>query len=250
MVLNILYMNKIRIKLLLLAVLMGTAVQAQEGNDSTRLTLSGYGFYDFHYATGAMGGAAAMVDWQVSPAFALVFGMEYSSMDRISANLQGEAVLAGKPYGKRLALRNRYLWRHYPSLDLQEFTGALELAGYLRHMNLSMGLCNRYTARLIQRHEGGRATVLEPMNVMFALEGWWNDQTSTPSWNVGVRWSNYNDFVIERVANWFFSVKGFYGLNDHLRLTGEVGIHPVGSLNLTASYDGWFCHVGGEWGIN
>jgi hypothetical protein len=23
-----------------------------------------------------------------------------------------------------------------------------------------------------------------------------------------------------------------------------VGIHPVGSLNLTASYDGWFCHLG------
>lgn len=234
---------------MLLAVLMSmvVAAQGQEENASSHLTLRGYGLYDFHYATGATGGAAAMLDWQVAPTFSLGFGMEYNSMDRISANLQGEAVLTGKPEGKRLALRNRYLWRHYSSLDLQEFTGALELVGYLRHANLNMGLCNRYTAPLIQRSQGGMATVAEPMNVMFALEGWWKDQTTPQTWNVGIRWSNYNDFVIERVANWFFSLKGFYRLNDCLRLTGEVGIHPVGSLNLTASYDGWFCHVGGAW---
>ena len=165
-------------------------------------------------------------------------------MNRISANLQGEAVLVGSPKGKCLALRNRYLWRHYPSLDLQEFTGALELVGHLRHCDLNLGLCNRYMAALVQRTDGGRGTVLEPMNVMFALEGWWKDRTAAPAWNVGLRWSSYNDFVIERVANWFFSLKGFYTLSDRVWLTGEVGIHPVGSLNLTASYDGWFCHLG------
>lgn len=219
-------------------------LSAQEEEQSSALTLRGYGLYDFHYATGATGGAAVMLDWQTAPAFGLSLGAEYSSMNRISANLQGEAVLVGSPKGKCLALRNRYLWRHYPSLDLQEFTGALELVGHLRHCDLNLGLCNRYLAALVQRTDGGRGTVLEPMNVMFALEGWWKDRTAAPAWNVGLRWSSYNDFVIERVANWFFSLKGFYTLSDRVWLTGEVGIHPVGSLNLTASYDGWFCHLG------
>jgi len=239
-------MNRVRIKLLLFFVLatLPPMLSAQEEEQSSALTLRGYGLYDFHYATGATGGAAVMLDWQTAPAFGLSLGVEYSSMNRISANLQGEAVLVGSPKGKCLALRNRYLWRHYPSLDLQEFTGALELVGHLRHCDLNLGLCNRYMAALVQRTDGGRGTVLEPMNVMFALEGWWKDRTAAPAWNVGLRWSSYNDFVIERVANWFFSLKGFYTLSDRVWLTGEVGIHPVGSLNLTASSDGWFCHLG------
>ena len=53
-----------------------------------------------------------------------------------------------------------------------------------------------------------------------------------------------HDFIIERVANWFFSTKALYRLPDGTRLYAEVGIHPVGSLNLTASYDGWYLHLG------
>jgi hypothetical protein len=239
-------MNRVRTNwiLFLLLVAMPAALQAQEEGQGAALTLRGYGLYDFHYATGAIGGAALALDWQPSPTFALSLGAEYASTNRISANLQGEAVLAGSAKAGCLALRNRYLWRHYPSLDLQEFTSALELVGHLRHWDLNLGLCNRYTAALVQRSDGGGATVLEPMNVLFALEGWWRDRAAAPAWNVGVRWSSYNDFVIERVANWFCSLRGFYSLSDKVRLTGEVGIHPVGSLNLTASYDGWFGHLG------
>lgn len=109
-----------------------------------------------------------------------------------------------------------------------------------------MGLCNRYTAELVQRSNGGMGTVFEPLNVLFAAEGWWNNRLDTHPWNVGVRWSNYNDFIIERVANWFFSVKGYYLLHDGTALIAEAGVHPVGSLNLTASYDGFYFHIGAK----
>ncbi len=208
------------------------------------LTLTGYGFYDTHYASGALGGGALMLDWQAAPAFCLGIGAEYASSNRISARLTGQATLLTTPLQQRLTLENSYLWRHFPALNLQEFTGALQIGWYARHLNLHLGLCNRYIAELVQRNNGGQGTVFEPMNVMFAIEGWWHNRLVPNQWNIGLRWSNYNDFIIERVANWFFSAKALYCLPDSTRLYAEAGIHPVGSLNLTASYDGWFLHLG------
>lgn len=228
---------------------MGSLAVAQES--TTPLTVKGYALYDFHYASGSVAGGAAVLDWQVSPTFGLSLGMECAASNhvRISGNLQGSAVLAGKLDGNHLSLENRYLWRHFPGLDLQEFTAALELAGYLAHANLHLGLCGRYVTSLVERDYGGNSTVMEPMNVMFAAEGWLRNQHTTSDWNVGARWSNYNDFIIERVANWYFSVKGFYAMNDRLRLIGELGVHPVGSLNLTCMYDGWYAHLGASFDI-
>lgn len=246
MIINKIYKYSLMALLLMAA---GMACRAQAANDdSSAVVLRGYGIYDCHYATGGIGGAALAMEWRVRQGYALSLGMEYVSSQRISATLLGEATLAGNTHGKQLVLQNLYLWRHFPALDRQEFTGALLLDGRLDHARLTLGLCNRYIGPLTMRGASGCEAVLEPMNVMFALEGWWrNTHDDATAWNVGLRWSNYNDFVIERVANWFFSTKGYYRLNDRVDLVGEVGIHPVGSLNLTASYDGWFCHLGGAY---
>ena len=227
--------------------LVTTAAWCQQQENQPKrspLTVEGYGFYDYHLATGDIGGGAVLLNWQVAPAFTLGGGIEYASSNRISARLEGKAVLLTTRKAQRLILTNSYLWRQYPNLDRQEFTSALQLGWQARHATVQLGLCNRYTAALVQRTNGGAGTIFEPMNVMFAVEGWWNNQTRPQTWNVGVRWSNYNDFIIERVANWFFSMEGFYALDNKTALTAEIGIHPVGSLNLTASYDGWYFHLG------
>ncbi len=237
-------MKKALIPLLLLFLSVPAANSQEPISKSHPLTLTGYGFYDFHYATGDNGGGVLVLDWQASPSFKLGIGAEYASSNRIAARLTGQATLLTTPIGQRLTLENSYLWRHFPSLNLQEFTGALQVGWHARHLNLHLGLCNRYIAELIQRSNGGQGTVFEPMNVMFAIEGWWYNQLVPRQWNIGLRWSNYNDFVIERVANWFFSAKALYQLPEYTHLYAEIGIHPVGSLNLTASYDGWFLHLG------
>ena len=77
---------------LLLSALLLTACPAlgQESDSLTHpLSLSGYGLYDFHYATGPIGGAALMLDWQVGPTYALGVGVEYAGHNRISANVVG-----------------------------------------------------------------------------------------------------------------------------------------------------------------
>lgn len=229
---------------LLAAVLMlcSGAAQAQ-GRQPGSVGLTAYGLMDSHLATGLVGGGAVLADWQASQGFALSGGFEYASSNRISAKLEGSATLLTTKQGYRLSLENGYLWRHYPELNLQEFTGALQLGWYANHVRLHLGLCNRYIAALVQRSDVS-ATILEPMNVMFAAEGWLFPLSLPKSWNVGLRWSNYGDFVVERVADWYFSAKGWYSPCERLRVIGEVGTHPTGSLNLTASYDGWYGHLG------
>lgn len=230
--------------ILTLMVLLLCSISTHAQNTYDRLTLQGYGLFDTHVATGSVGGGALMLHWHVSPTFTLGVGAEYASCNRISGRLSGQATLLSTPRSSRLILENSYLWRHFPSLNIQEFTGALQLGWQARHVDLKLGLCNRYVASLVQRENGGMATVMEPMNVMFAAEGWLHNHLAPQTWNVGLRWSNYNDFIIERVANWFFSVKGSYLLRHNTHFTAEVGIHPVGALNLTSSYDGWFMHLG------
>jgi len=229
---------------LLLAAGLCPTLQAQ--TDSSRLTLGAYALYDFHYATGSIGGGAVMVDWRVADHYSLGGGLEYASSSRIAVRLEGRARLMQTAKGWRLQLENSYLWRQFPQLDMQEFTGALQLGWYARHVRLHLGLCNRYTANIIQRANDGAETLFEPMNVMFAAEAWLFDGRTDAArpWDVALRWSNYNDFIIERVALWFYSAKGHYRLRQRLDLTAEVGFHPVGSLNLTSSYDGWFAHLG------
>jgi len=239
------HLHIILLSLLMMATSYSGILNAQ--TDSKRLTLGAYALYDFHYATGAIGGGAILVEWQVSDAFDLGGGIEYASNNRIAARLKGSGRLLQTAHGWSLHLENSYLWRHFPSLNMQEFTSALQLGWYAHHVRLHLGLCNRYTANIIQRANGGSETIFEPMNVMFSAECWLFNgciNSAPHKWDAALRWSNYNDFIIERVANWFYSAKGHYRIRQQLDITAEVGFHPVGSLNLTSSYNGWFAHLG------
>ena len=224
-----------------------TAHAYPSSSDRTKgqVSLGGYALIDNHNATGTLSGAALFANYH-RPLVDLRLGAELATSSRIALDLRCRINLFYFQHGT-LYGQNRYLYRQFPNLDLQEFTGALQLAWEGRHINWEFGLANRYMAPLVQRNNGGMSTIFEPMNVMFALEGWWfleNSPLLERTWNLGFRWSNYNDFVIERVANWFYSVKGYYKSLPNLCLTIEAGIHPVGSLNLTSSYDGWFSHLG------
>ena len=80
-------MKRFLFPLLLLLMATPSAHSQEPDSVSHPLTLTGYGLYDFHYATDGIGGGALMLDWQVSPAFKLGIGAEYVSSNRIAAKL-------------------------------------------------------------------------------------------------------------------------------------------------------------------
>ena len=207
-------------------------------------TLQTYGEYDYTRTAGSSASLALKGDYRLADNFNIGLGFQATTLSRYSLNLQYQVNLLKANCGT-LYLENRYLYRLFPNYNLQEFNGVLDLGWRNRHFNFQFGLTNRYTAPIPLRKNGGMETVFEPLNVTFCVEGNLFDQEHP--WNVGARVSNYRDFVIERFTLFFYSVNGYYGFGNGLRLTSEFGLHPCGVLNLSAQYNGWFGNVGLIW---
>ena len=153
-----------------------------------------------------------------------------------------------------LYIENRYLYRRFKAYGIQEFNGMLSLGYHNIHWDFKLGLCNRYMAAIPLRHDGGMGTIFEPMNVVFDIEYYLfpNMEPKHPtsrfdtmhSWNIGCGISNQREFIIERVTLFYYTLNGYYDINDHWRILGEAGLHPSGVLNLSSQYNGYFINVG------
>lgn len=153
-----------------------------------------------------------------------------------------------------LYIENRYLYRRFKAFGIQEFTGMFCLGYRNIHWNFKLGLCNRYMAAIPLRHDGGMGTIFEPMNVVFDLEYYLfpNAPVKNPtsrfdemhSWNIGCGISNCREFIVERVTLFYYTLNGYYDINDKWRVLGEAGLHPAGVLNLSSQYNGFFFNVG------
>ena len=151
-------------------------------------------------------------------------------------------------------IENRYLYRRFTSFGLQEFNAVLTLGYRNIHWNFQLGLCNRYIAEVPLRKNGGEGVIFEPMNVVFDIE--YNLFPLVPpenptsrfstmhSWNIGCGISNYREFIIERVTLFYYTIHGYYDIDEQWRITGEAGLHPAGVLNLSAQYNGFFVNIG------
>lgn len=144
-------------------------------------------------------------------------------------------------------IENRYLYRLFSSYGLQEFNAMLTLGYRNLHWNFQLGLCNRYIAEIPLRKNGGEGVIFEPMNVVFKIEG--NLFADNPTinkhhWNIGGGISNYREFIIERVTLFYYTIHGYYDINEQWRIIGEAGLHPAGVLNLSSQYNGFFINLG------
>ena len=153
-----------------------------------------------------------------------------------------------------LYLENRYLYRYFSAYKLQEFNAMLSLGYRNIHWDFKLGLCNRYIAEVPLRINGGEGVIFEPMNVVFDIDYYLfplempENPTSyfnvTHQWNIGCGISNYREFIIERVTLFYYTINGYYDINEQWRVTGEAGLHPAGVLNLSSQYNGFFFNLG------
>ena len=207
----------------------------------TQAQIKSYMEYDYSRAGKSTGNFVVASDFQLVPNVHLDLGLQASTHNRYALNLAYQIDLLQAEKGS-FYLENRYLYRIYPSYKLQEFNALLDLGWKNTHWNFQFGLCNRYIAEIPLRKDGGEGTVFEPMNVVFNIEG--NLFTQDHPWNIGCGISNYREFIIERVTLFYYTIHGYYDLNDQWRLIGEAGLHPAGVLNLSSQYNGFFINLG------
>lgn len=200
-----------------------------------------YAEYDYTRTEQSSGNFVIASGFQLNPSVHLDLGFQASTRNRYALNIAYQIDLLNAKSGT-LYLENRYLYRIFPSFNLQEFNAMLDFGWKNTHWNFQLGLCNRYIAEIPLRLNGGEGVIFEPMNVVFNIEG--NLFTQDHPWNIGGGISNYREFIIERVTLFYYTIHGYYDLNDQWRLTGEAGLHPAGVLNLSSQYNGYFINLG------
>ena len=203
--------------------------------------LRAYAEYDYNRTEGSRANFAIASNFLIADNFHLDLGIQVGTQNRYALNLAYQVDLLQAEAGT-FYLENRYLYRLFPSYNLQEFNALLDLGWRNRHWNFQLGLCNRYTAEIPLRLNGGEGVVFEPMNIVFNIEG--NLFTQDHPWNIGCGISNYREFIVERFTLFYYNVHGYYDLNDQWRLNGEAGLHPAGVLNLSSQYNGFYVHIG------
>lgn len=203
--------------------------------------LRAYTELDYNRTERSRGNFAIAYDFQLANNMHLDMGVQVGTQNRYALNVAYQLDLLKASKGT-LYLENRYLYRIFPSYKLQEFNALLDFGWKNTHWNFQFGLCNRYIAEIPLRKNGGEGVVFEPMNVVFNIEG--NLFSQDHPWNIGGGISNYREFIIERVTLFYYTIHGYYDLNDEWRLTGEAGLHPAGVLNLSSQYNGFFINFG------
>jgi hypothetical protein len=200
-----------------------------------------YTEYDYNRTQKSRANFVIGSDFQLADNMHLDLGLLAGTQNRYALNVAYQLDLLN---GKRgtLFLENRYLYRLFPSYKLQEFNAMLNVGYRNIHWIFKFGLCNRYIAEIPLRKDGGEGTIFEPMNVSFDVE--YNLFAQDHPWNVGCGISNYREFIIERFTLFYYTLHGYYDINEQWRVTAETGLHPAGVLNLSAQYNGFFFNLG------
>lgn len=196
---------------------------------------------DYTRTLGVQPAAVFAVDYRTDRGHGLNTGLRIQPK-HTDLNLAYQIALWENAQGGTLFAENRYLYRLFKSYGLQEFNGMLSLGYRNHHWRFQLGLCNRYLAEIPLRKDGGEGTVFEPMNVVFDLQ--YRLFGEDHPWNIGLGLSNQREFIIERVTLFYYTIHGYYQLNDRWRLTGEAGLHPASVLNLSSQYNGFFFNIG------
>ncbi|MBO6027036.1 MAG: hypothetical protein J6P73_07305 [Bacteroidales bacterium] len=197
--------------------------------------------YDYNRTEKSRINSVVAADFQLADNLHLDLGLMAGSQSRCALNVAYQLDLV-KRENSTLFLENRYLYRLFSTYNLQEFNAMLNLGYRNIHWIFKFGLCNRYIAEIPLRKDGGEGTVFEPMNVSFDIE--YNLFPEDHPWNIGCGISNYREFIIERFTLFYYTLHGYYSLNERWRLTGETGLHPCGVLNLSSQYNGFFFNLG------
>ena len=226
-------------KVLLICFLVLAAIGAQaQGFLRERVLVEG----DYTRAGGFEPSIVLAFDARMPSEHGLNYGFKFGP-DKIFFNLAYQIALFNKTIGTNVFyVENRYLYRYFKAYDLQEFNAMLSLGYRNTHWNFKLGLCNRYIAAVPLRRDGGMGTIFEPMNVVFDIQYRLFDEYHR--WNVGAGISNQREFIIERVTLFYYTLNGYYNINDKWRVLGEAGLHPAGVLNLSAQYNGYFINLG------
>lgn len=200
--------------------------------------------YEHTLVHGSTGAAGLLVGYSPAGWTDLSGGVSVSS-----ANLYRVAVRGDFKWNFHthhyFGISNRYLYSVYAGDNLQNFNAALALFYNQDYFHFAIGGCLQLFAGITSGNSSAGGYLCEP-GIVYDIEA--RIFRSEHIWNIGLQITNMRRFLIERMYNPNFVLKGNYRFggygSDNLNLIVEAGFQPAGIMHIAANYYSFFFNVG------
>lgn len=111
---------------------------------------------------------------------------------------------------------------------------ALAMGYRMDYLNLQIGWCGRVMNFYPTYDATLSACEWEKFNLLYRLEIYCRPQRCR--WNLMFCATDYDDFVIERMAQPLFLMNGRYDIDNHWRVEAEAEMKPTGMMHMNATF--------------
>lgn len=171
------------------------------------------------------GAAAAMFATPIAKKWELAGGFKGTSEKTYHATANSRYTFAQRERA-RYSVGATYLYSYYQPYSISHNALSLYLHGMWRkHWEVSLGL----TTMLFSSK--GITPIYEPLALYWGFG--YHVKQIDHRWNIGLFIKNFDDFVLSRSHEIFYTVKGSYDITDHYKVSLSATTAPAGAFHLT-----------------
>lgn len=134
-----------------------------------------------------------------------------------------------------LFLETRLLYKAIARNQIHDFVGGISLGYRMDYFQIQIGGAGRMMATMHQDWHSNHQLDFEPV-MQYALEVFVRPQKSP--WNLSFRFTNFDDWQVERFFQPLFMLNSYVTLAPNWRLLMRVECKPTGMFHLNASFYG------------
>ena len=211
---------------------------AQENKQPVELRA--FGMYGYNYTWGHYGGVDLSACVPINQHFELSAAVEASS-----ANLY-TIVADARPLFPlsvgALYLDTRVQYKAVVRNRMHEALGAFALGYRMDYVDVELGMYSRLMSEFGRDWHSEDEILVEPLGFLYSIEVFVRPQTSR--WNLSLRFSDCDDYQVERLWQPLFMLGGKFSPTEKLSVLAQVQIKPTGMFHLDASFYGATARVG------
>lgn len=230
-------MKRLKIVLLLCMVTVSSIFAAQQDTTRTnirRSTLTAMVEYSYNKSWGHFGNADVQALLPLSRHVEMNVNLQasFKNVYTVGVIIRPKVIL---PYGE-LFFDTEVLYKAVMRANQMDLVTALSLGYRFDYVSVQIGSFVRVMSGYGRNWHSEDAYECEPFNLLYRLEVYCRPQTC--NWNIGVAFSNYDDYQFERMWQPLFALGGRYDIDEHWRVHLDAQCKPTGMFHLNAAFYG------------
>ena len=230
-------MKRLKMVLLLCMVTVSSIFAAQQDTTRTnirRSTLTAMVEYSYNKSWGHFGNADVQALLPLSRHVEMNVNLQasFKNVYTVGVIIRPKVIL---PYGE-LFFDTEVLYKAVMRANQMDLVTALSLGYRFDYVSVQIGSFARVMSGYGRNWHSEDTYECEPFNLLYRLEVYCRPQTC--NWNIGVAFSNYDDYQFERMCQPLFALGGRYDIDEHWRVHLDAQCKPTGMFHLNAAFYG------------